>query len=91
MAAPVPRTIVCDVSALAIDVQTIDALARFQLVTRRAGLELRLRRVSVELQELLALVGLDAVLRLEPGGQAEEREQPLRVEEEGELDDPSAG
>jgi anti-anti-sigma regulatory factor len=90
MTLPGPRTIVCDVSALDPDALTIDALARLQLSSRRVGLELRLRHASNELQELLAFVGLDEVLRLEAGGQAEQREQRVGVEEERELDEPSA-
>jgi anti-anti-sigma regulatory factor len=90
MTLPGPRTIVCDVSALDPDALTIDALARLQLSSRRVGLELRLRHASNELRELLAFVGLDEVLRLEAGGQAEQREQRVGVEEERELDDPLA-
>ena len=77
-------------SALDPDALTIDALARLQLSSRRVGLELRLRHASNELQELLAFVGLDEVLRLEAGGQPEQREQRVGVEEERELDEPSA-
>jgi len=81
---------VCDVRALvAPDAVTIDALARLQLTARRAGHEVRLRHASSELQELLAFIGLNDVLRLEPKGQSEEREQRRRVEEEAELDDPT--
>ena len=85
-----PRTIVCDVGMLAAELQTIDALARLELVARRAGLQLRLRHGSSELEELLMLAGLREVLRLETGREAEEREQRVRVEEERELADPSA-
>ncbi len=77
-------------SALDPDALTIDALARLQLSSRRVGLEIRLRHASNELQELLAFVGLDEALRLEAGGQPEQREQRLGVEEERELDEPSA-
>jgi anti-anti-sigma regulatory factor len=56
------------------DLATIDALARLQLAARRAGLELRLCSASPELVELIAFVGLDEMLRVEPDGQAEERE-----------------
>jgi len=85
-----PRTIFCDVSALDPDATAIDALARLQLCSRRVGLELRLRSASTELQELLAFVGLDEVLRLEAGRQPEQREQRVGVEEERELRDPPA-
>ena len=77
-------------SALDPDALTIDALARLQLSSRRVGLEVRLRHASNELQELLAFVGLDEVLRLEAGRQPEQREQRVGVEEERELDEPSA-
>ncbi len=87
MTAPRPSTIVCDVGALAPDAGVVDALARLQLTARRLGVEIRLRHASSELQELLAFVGLRDVLRLETGGQAEEREQRVGVEEERELDD----
>jgi hypothetical protein len=90
MPLPGPRTIVCDASALDPDALTIDALARLQLSSRRFGLEIRLRHASNELRELLAFVGLDEVLRLEAGGQAEQREQRVGFEEERELGDPPA-
>ncbi len=90
MPLPGPRTILCDVSALAPDAVTIDVLARLQLGSRRIGLELRLHHASNELQELLAFVGLGEVLRLEARGQPEQREQRVGVEEERELDEPSA-
>jgi hypothetical protein len=84
-----PNTIVCDVGALAADVVVVDTLARLQLAARRLGLEIRLRHASIELQELLAFVGLRDVLRVETSGQAEEREERAGVEEERELDDPA--
>lgn len=100
MTGPRPSTIVCDVGALAPDALAVDVLARLQLEAKRHGHEIRLRGASSELRELLAFAGLRDVLRAEagciepsrvqPGRQAEEREQPLRVEEEGELDDPAA-
>lgn len=89
---PRPSAIVLtvDVGGIAADAVAVDVLARLQLTARRLGGEIRLRRVSTELQELLTFMGLAGVLRLEAGGQAEEREQRLRAEEEGELDDPVA-
>ena len=90
MTAPRPSTIVCDVGALAPDAVAVDALARLQLTARRLGLEIRLRDASSELQDLLTFVGLRNVLRVEAGGQAEQREQRLGVEEEREVDDPTA-
>ena len=54
--------VICDVSALAPDVGSIDALARLALLARRQGVELRLRKVPSELQELLELCGLGEVV-----------------------------
>jgi hypothetical protein len=87
MAAAAPTTIDLDASAFAPDVATVDALARLQLAARRAGRRLRLRRASKELVELITFCGLGEVLGVEPRRQTEEREEPLRVEEERELDD----
>jgi hypothetical protein len=89
MPAPRPSTIVCDVGALSPDTAAVDVLARLQLAARRIGLEVRLRHASSELQDLLVCCGLDDVLRVEPGGQAEKGEEPLGAEEERELDDPA--
>ena len=72
------------------DLRTVEGLARLRLAVRRSGLELRLTRVPKELEELITFVGLAEALGLEPRGQAEEREERVGVEEEGELDDPSA-
>ena len=58
---------------------TVDFLARLRL---RTGA--RLVRAPRELWELLDLCGLVDVV-----GQPEERKQPLRVEEERQLDDPA--
>jgi hypothetical protein len=88
MPGPRPSTIVCDVGVLAPDLATLDALARLHVTARRLGRELRLQHATHELRALVAFAGLGDVLRLEPDRQAEEREQGLRVEEEGELDDP---
>jgi hypothetical protein len=71
------------------DLRTVESLARLRLAARRSGLELRLTRVSKELEELIIFVGLAEALGLEPRGQAEEREERLGVEEEGELGDPA--
>jgi anti-anti-sigma regulatory factor len=91
MATSVPRPIVFDLSALGDgDMQVIDLLGRLELASRRHGRTLRLRNASPALAALIAYVGLDAVLRLELERQAEEREDPLRIEEEGQLDDSSA-
>ena len=87
--AAAPNTIDLDVSALAADVLTVDALARLQLSSRRRGRRLRLREASGELQDLIAFVGLSEVLGVELQRQTEQREQRIGVEEERELDDPA--
>jgi ABC-type transporter Mla MlaB component len=59
------EVVVCDVAALDDpDVGTVNALVRLQLTARRAGLSIRLRNASPELQALLALLGLDDVVPL---------------------------
>ena len=83
------EVLVCDVAALTRpDAGTIEALARLQLTARRLGRQVRLRHPSPELRELLDLCGLSETLRVEPRRQPEEREQPLRVEERVDGDDP---
>ena len=72
------------------DLRSVERLARLQLAARRNGLDLRLTRVPAELEELITFVGLAEALGLEPRRQAEEREERVGLEEEGELDDPSA-
>jgi anti-anti-sigma regulatory factor len=90
MATSAPRPIVCDLSALGdADAETIDLLARLQLAARRHGRTLRLLHASPALVDLIAFLGLDAVLGVEPGREAEEREDPVGVEEERQLDDPA--
>jgi len=90
MTAPQPSPIVCDVAALTEpSLDTIDGLARLLLAARRLGREVRLRHGSDDLQDLLAFVGLADVLRVEAGGEPEQGEQRLGIEEEGELGDPA--
>jgi anti-anti-sigma regulatory factor len=90
MGALEPTTIVCDIAVLDPDAASIGVLARLQLCARRAGVDVQLRGGSDELRDLIAFVGLDEVLRVEPGGQPEEREELVGVEEEGELPDAPA-
>jgi hypothetical protein len=80
----------CDVGALAADAVAIDALARIQLAARRMGRQVVLHHAADDLRDLLAFAGLAGALGIEPGGQAEQRKQRVGVEEEGELDDPTA-
>jgi hypothetical protein len=90
MAKPRRRTIVYDAGALvAPDARTVDCLARARVQLGRLGFDLRISHAPDELRELLDLMGLLEALGVEPCGEAEEREQRLGVEEEGELDDPA--
>jgi hypothetical protein len=73
--------LVCDVRGLQADVVTVDALARLQLTARRLGCRIELRSGTPELGRLLAFVGLADVLGSGSLREAEEREQPRRVEE----------
>ena len=85
--------LVCDASALAeADAVALDAIARLQLTARRLGSRICVRHAPAELEELLRLTGLAEIcgLRVDVQREAEEREEPLRVQEEGELLDPSA-
>ena len=78
----------CDVGHLANpDLRTVAALARAQLNARRRGVRLRFRNASPALRELIAFAGLEEVLPLAGRlrGEAEEREEPVGVEEEREL------
>jgi ABC-type transporter Mla MlaB component len=52
----------CDVSGVAPDAVTVDALARLQLGASRNGCRVRLRNASPELLEVVALMGLADVL-----------------------------
>ena len=83
------QRLTCDVRALPADAGAVDALARLQLAARRVGIELRLCHASRDLCCLIRFTGLEEVLRVEPGRQAEEREERLGVEEERELGDPA--
>ena len=81
-------SIYLDCSSLqACDVCEVDRMARLQLALRRHGFELKLANPSRSLLELIGFCGLACVLRSESIGEAEEREQPGCVEEEGEFDD----
>ena len=54
--------VLCDVHGVEPDAVTVDALCRLQLGARRHGCEIRLRRASAQLLELVAFMGLTAVL-----------------------------
>ena len=68
---------------------TIDQLARLELAARRSGYELELANANSRLLELIAFIGLSDVLGVESGRKTEKRKDPLGVEEESELRDPS--
>jgi hypothetical protein len=83
--------LLCDVAACTTpDIGIIEALARLELTVRRGGGRMALRGASAELLDLLAWCGLPPPLLVEAEGQAEEREEPGRVEEEGDPGDPAA-
>jgi ABC-type transporter Mla MlaB component len=69
MAMAVNRAIVlCDASELVADAATVDSLARMQLTARRHGAEIRLVDASEDLLGLIALMGLQDVLREQASG-----------------------
>ena len=70
------------------DLEIVDALARLQLAARRAGYRIDVTAAPDDVVELIELAGLAETLGVEPRRQAEEREERLGVEEEGELDHP---
>jgi hypothetical protein len=86
IAASRTHVVVCDVGGLVADLVAVEALARLQLAARRRSCTLWLRHASPELDQLLELCGVRELLpgdRLGLNGrrQAEQREQPRRVEE----------
>jgi ABC-type transporter Mla MlaB component len=91
---------VCDVGTLVEpDIGAVDALARLQLAARRSGCRIALQGVPPAMSDLLELMGLTDVLpcgeatssrsALEARRQPEQREEPLRVEEEADPGDPA--
>ena len=74
------------------DFAVIDLVARLLLAARRGDCEVRIVNPPDGLDELLALSGLDRLPRLhiEMIRQAEEREEALGVQEEGDPADPIA-
>jgi hypothetical protein len=72
------------------DARLINAVARCYLNARRNGATARVTNADPAMLELLRLCGLAGVLGVEPRGQAEEREQSLGIEEEGDVGDPTA-
>jgi anti-anti-sigma regulatory factor len=86
-----PPNVVVDCSALPEpDGEQLDALACLRLSLGRRRCELRLVNSSQALLELIEFAGLAEVLRVEAGGEAEEREDAGGVQEERDLGDPPA-
>ena len=56
------EVVFCDVTGVAPDAVTVDALARLQLAAHRQGCLVRLRNASDELRELVTFMGLSDVL-----------------------------
>jgi hypothetical protein len=81
-------SVVLDCTALAeADAGQLEGIARLCLTLKRRGCALRLADPGDGLVALVGFAGLAEVLGLEAGGEAEEREDPGRVQEEGELGD----
>jgi len=70
-----------------INLRLVDGLARLQLDARRRGYRIALVDPPAALRELIELVGLCEALGVEVQRQAEDREDRLGIEKEGELDD----
>ena len=87
-------TVVCDAHALTDpDAAAVDAVLRLYLAARRCGCRFELRRPPPALLHMLTLAGMcelfgGEVLGVGMLGQAEEREQPGRVEERRDPGDP---
>ena len=62
---------------------TVDGIARLQLAVRRRGCKLRLDHADGQLLDLIEFAGLADALGVETSRQAEQREKPVGVEEEG--------
>ena len=91
MISPCPHSLYhvdCDLGHLGwADLGLVDGLARAALNAQRQGERLRVVDASPALQELIAFAGLEDVLLGRGRREAEQREEPLRVEERGEADD----
>lgn len=90
--------VLCDVGTCGYpDLATVDALARFRLLTQRTNRQIFLMNTGEELRALIAFAGLarslpalrlpGRVLRLsvQPERKPHQGEQPLGVQEEGDL------
>ncbi len=80
---------VVPIGGAACDLGLVDRLLQLHLAAGRLGWSVELTAASAELRELLALLGLDGVLALDAGREAEDGEQ-LGVEEVHDAgDDPA--
>ncbi|MBV9809162.1 MAG: STAS domain-containing protein [Solirubrobacterales bacterium] len=57
-----PDVAVCDVTGVAADAVSVDALARLGLAARRHRCRIEFRHASAELRDLIAFMGLEDVL-----------------------------
>jgi ABC-type transporter Mla MlaB component len=88
-----PPLIEIDLGALPrADLSTVDLLARLQLIVQRGGGRVMVCNPPDGLGDLLSLIGLDScvAVRVEVVRQAEQWEEPGRVQEEGDPTDPIA-
>jgi ABC-type transporter Mla MlaB component len=91
-----PPLIEVDLRTLPADLSTVDLLARLQLIAQRGGSRVMVCNPPDGFGDLLSLLGLDSCLavrvavRVEVVSQAEEREEPGGVQEEGDPADPIA-
>ena len=77
---PNPQPIVCDLSTLtALDLASLHALARLQLVARRLGTSIELANASAEVLDLLSAFGLADVLPVVPGSGVDEVGREIEV------------
>jgi hypothetical protein len=80
--------VICDMGGVAAsDLGTVEALCRLRMSVVPMGYVLRLRGATTQLEELLALCGLDESAVVGEW-QAEEGEETIGVEEEVEPVDP---
>jgi hypothetical protein len=89
--------VVCDVGAVVeLEPVVLDGLARLQLTARRRGSTIRLLYARPALRDMLELAGMRDVLPCVPESavelrrEAEQRKEPLSVEERMDGGDPAA-
>ena len=79
------RPVVCDVSALTEpDARALDAIARLQLIARRAGIPVGLYDPPAILVDLLALTGLSDAI---PTGSVVERDRQVEQRKQAGIDE----